>query len=522
MRKYSLFLFSLIFCTSVFAQQPGAIIDVQHYKFALQLNDANNNIKGTATVTAKFLKPANSFVLNLTKKKESGKGMTVSSVTEFGKLLKFSQDSNSVIIKTNAKPGSLHSYTVKYSGVPADGLIISTNNYKHRTFFGDNWPNRAQNWLPCADHPADKATVEFIVTAPAHYNVVANGLKLKEQTLPGKLKLTHWSEKAPISTKVMVIGAADFAVDHTGDVDGIPIYAYVFPEDKEVGFKSYTYAKEILPFFIKNVGPFAYEKLANVQSKTIFGGMENASCIFYFEESVKSPTVEELMAHEIAHQWFGDAASEKSWPNLWLSEGFATYMTNLYIENKYGPEKLKERLIADTAAIFALEKTHFAPVVDTTINGDYMKLLNANSYQKGGWVLHMLRRKLGDELFWKGIRNYYAQYKDKNANSEDLRHVMEQASGTDLKQFFTQWLYTAGHPVLQIEKTYDKGSKTITLNITQRQETLYEFPLEFIIDGQVGIMQIKDRELTVKLPATSGEVVFNPYANLLATLKISQ
>jgi aminopeptidase N len=522
MRKYYLSFFCFIISLVCYAQQPGAIIDVQHYKFALQLTDANNNIKGQATVKLKFLKPANTFSLALVKKKATGKGMLVSSVTELGKLLRFSQDSNSVQINTKATPGSQHSYTIKYSGIPADGLIISTNNYKHRTFFGDNWPNRAQNWLPCADHPADKATVEFIITAPSHYNIVANGSKVKEQTLPGKLKLTHWSEKAPISTKVMVIGAADFAIDHTGDVNGIPVYTYVFPEDRETGFKSYAVAKEILPFFIKNVGPFAYEKLANVQSKTIFGGMENASCIFYFEESVKSPTIEELMAHEIAHQWFGDAASEKSWPHLWLSEGFATYFTNLYLESKYGVEKLKQRVLADTTAIFTLEKTHFAPVVDTTINGDYMKLLNANSYQKGGWVLHMLRRKVGDDLFWKGIRNYYAQYKDKNANTDDLRLVMEQASGVDLKQFFNQWLYTTGHPVLQIEKVYDKPSKTLTLTITQKQETLYEFPLEFVLDGRAGIMKIKDREITVKLTAGSDEVAFDPNVNLLATIKVSK
>jgi aminopeptidase N len=522
MRKYCLSFFCLIIAHYVQAQQPGAIIDVQHYKFALQLNDADNNIQGRATIQLKFLKTVNSFNLDLVKKSKKGKGMLVSSVTEFGKPLRFSQDSNSVKITTKATLGSLNSYTIKYSGIPADGLIISTNNYKHRTFFGDNWPNRAQNWLPCADHPADKATVEFIVTAPAHYNVVANGLKVKEQTLPGKLKLTHWSEKAPISTKVMVIGAADFAIDHTGDVNGISVYTYVFPEDKETGFKSYAVAKEILPFFIKNVGPFAYEKLANVQSKTIFGGMENASCIFYFEESVKSNTIEELMAHEIAHQWFGDAASEKSWPNLWLSEGFATYFTNLYLESKYSVEKLKQRVLADTTAIFALEKTHLAPVVDTTINGNYMKLLNANSYQKGGWVLHMLRRKLGDDLFWKGVRNYYAQYKDKNANTDDLRLVMEQASGVDLKQFFKQWLYTAGHPVLQIEKVYDKPSKTLSLTITQKQEELYDFPLEFVLDGRAGIMKIKDREVTVKLSASSDELVFDPNVNLLATIKVSK
>jgi aminopeptidase N len=520
MRRYFPLLFSLIFSVSAIAQQPGATIDVQHYKFALQLNDANNNVTGQATITTKFLKPAKVFSFDLVKKKTDGKGMLVSSVTEAGKPLRFSQDSNSVSIVTKAKSNSRHSYTIKYSGIPADGLIISTNNYKHRTFFGDNWPNRAQNWLPCADHPADKATVEFIVTAPAHYNVVANGLKVKEQTLPGKLKLTHWSEKAAISTKVMVIGVADFAIDHTGDVNGIPVYTYVFPEDKETGFKSYAVAKEILPFFIKNVGPFAYEKLANVQSKTIFGGMENASCIFYFEESVKSPTIEELMAHEIAHQWFGDAASEKTWSNLWLSEGFATYFTNLYLESKYGTEKLKERLKADRGQIIEFEKKRLTPVVDTAVKSNYMQLLNTNSYQKGGWVLHMLRRKLCDELFWKGISSYYAQYKDKNANTDDLCLEMEKASGMELKQFFKQWLYTAGHPVLQIEKVFDKPSKTLTLMITQKQGALYEFPLEFMLEGRAGIMQIKGKEITVKLPAGSDEVVFDPNVNLLATIKV--
>ncbi|OOQ61280.1 M1 family metallopeptidase [Mucilaginibacter pedocola] len=513
--KYYVSALLLIAGLSANAQQLGSTIDVQHYRFALQLNDADNNIKGNATVTAKFLQAANTFSLDLKKKNADGKGMVVSSVTELGKALKFTQDSNRLIITAKAKAGSLHSYVIKYSGVPTDGLIISTNNYGHRTFFGDNWPNRAHNWLPCADHPSDKATVDFIVTAPAHYGVIANGAKVKEQTLPGKLKLTHWSEKAPISTKVMVIGAADFAIDHTGDVNGIPVYAYVFPEDKDTGFKSYTYAKEILPYFIKNVGAFAYEKLANVQSKTIFGGMENASCIFYFEESVKSKTVEELMAHEIAHQWFGDAASEKSWPNLWLSEGFATYMTNLYIESKYGAEKLKERLDIDRRQIIDFEKKRFTPVVDTAVKDNYMQLLNTNSYQKGGWVLHMLRRKLGDELFWKGIRSYYALYKNKNADTDDLRRAMEQASGVDLKQFFKQWLYTAGIPTLIIKQTLFKDSNKLTIQVIQTQKSLFQFPLEFKVGDKVLRKDIKDYSTVIELES-SDAAAMEPNSNLLA------
>lgn len=524
MHKYTIALLatSFLFSFSAKAQVPGLPIDVQHYTFALQLNDADNNIKGEATVAIKFIKDVSSFSLDLVKKNSAGKGMTVSSITENGKTLKFEQDSDAVKIYTLVKAPSRHSFVISYEGIPADGLIISTNNFGHRTFFGDNWPNRAHNWLPCVDAPADKATVDFIVTAPDHYQVVSNGLKLEEKPLPNQLKLTHWQENIVLPTKVMVIGVADFAIDHTGDVSGIPIYTYVFPENKEVGFKSYAAAKEILPFFIKNVGPYSYEKLANVQSKTIFGGMENASAIFYFEESVNSKGIEELMAHEIAHQWFGDGASEKSFAHLWLSEGFATYMTNLYLEKKYGIDTLKKRLTQDRKTVFDFEKKRITPVVDTAVKNQYMQLLNANSYQKGGWILHMLRRKLGDAVFWKGVSNYYTKYNGRNANTADLCQVIEQASGQNLKPFFKQWLRTAGHPDLGITWQYDTAKQMININIRQKQSYLYEFPLEIAVDGRVHSMVVKNITTTVQIPSKAKPQTINidPDINLLASFDV--
>ncbi|SDE74625.1 Peptidase family M1 [Mucilaginibacter pineti] len=504
------------------AQVPGASIDVQHYTFALQLNDDNNNIKGQATVDIKFIKDATSFNLDLVKRNASDKGMLVSEITEKGKKLKFEQDSATVKIYDAARATNRRSYVITYEGIPADGLIISTNNYKHRTFFGDNWPNRAHNWLPCVDAPVDKATVDFIVTAPDHYQVVSNGLKLEEMAQPNHLKLTHWQENAVLPTKVMVIGVADFAIEHTGDVKGIPVYTYVFPENKDQGFKNYFIAKDILPFYISKVGPFAYEKLANVQSKTIFGGMENASAIFYFEESYKTPDIEELMAHEIAHQWFGDAASEKSFAHLWLSEGFATYMTHLYLENKYGPDTLKKRLTAEREKVIGFEKERFTPVVDTVVKGQYMQLLNANSYQKGGWALHMLRRKLGDALFWKGVSNYYAKYNGGNANTDDLRRIMEQTSGQDLKVFFKQWLRTAGHPDLGISWTYDAAKAVVNVTVDQKQTGLYDLTLQIAIDGQLHNISIKNKTTTVLLPSKTKpeSVVIDPDVNLLASFDV--
>ncbi len=523
MRKLILAIFILLGSLQSKAQVTFPAIDVQHYTFAISLNDQDDVIKGVATVDIKFINDVSAFQLNLVKANAEGKGMTVSSIKSDGRNIAFSQDSDVVNINSAAKSGSLHSYIISYQGVPADGLIISKNEYGHRTFFGDNWPNRAHNWLPCADYPADKATVDFVVTAPAHYQVIANGLKTEEKALQKDMKLTHYKETAPLPTKVMVIGVADFAVDHTGDVGNIPVYAWVFPENKDAGFKNYTYATEILPFYIKMFGPFAYEKLANVQSKTIFGGMENASAIFYFEKSATSNRNEDLMAHEIAHQWFGDAASEKSFAHLWLSEGFATYMTNVYLEHKYGPDTLKKREAADRNTVFRFEKRRNTPVVDTTVKSNFMQMLNANSYQKGGWVLHMLRRKLGDTLFFSGIRAYYTQYKNANANTDDLRAVMEKTSGQKLEQFFKQWLYTPGHPKLTIEWIYDDNKKQLLLSVTQKQEQAFEFPLQIAIDGQLKTFDVKGKSTLFPIAVTAKPttVIADPNVNLLGEFEVS-
>jgi len=519
---YVLFLFLLI-SLSANAQVPGAAIDVQHYSFAIQLNDKNDAIEGKADITVKFLQKADSFHIDLVKQNASGKGMVVSGVTEKANPVQFQQISDTLNISASGREGSMHTYRITYHGVPADGLIISTNKFGHRTFFGDNWPNRAHNWLPCVDNIADKATVDFTVTAPAHYQVVANGLKISETPMSGGVKQTKWKESALLPTKVMVIGVADFAIDHTGDVNKIPVYTYVFPENKAVGFSGYAVAKEILSYYMNKVGPYAYEKLANVQSKTIFGGMENASCIFYFENSVGDKGIEELIAHEIAHQWFGDAASEKSFAHLWLSEGFATYMTNVYLEGKYGAAILKQRLEKDRKEVFEFEKQRFTPIVDTAVKDNYMQLLNANSYQKGGWVLHMLRRKMGDELFWKGIRTYYEIYDGGNANTEDLKNVMQNVSGQPLDQFFKQWLRTPGHPQLHIYLLYDNAKKSFTINIEQKQNNLYEFTLECSIDGQMHKIEVKDKKTHIEIPGNGNfkQVIFDPNVNLLAEFDMS-
>lgn len=518
MRKTFIAIFILI-STSTFAQLNPAL-DVQHYRFAIQLNDSNNIIKGEATITIKFKQDVHEVMLDLVDKRADGKGMNVTSVTKSGSKIKFAQDAQHLIINDAATKDAESIYTINYEGEPADGLIISKNKFNHRTFFGDNWPNRAHNWLPCNDHVSDKASVEFIVTSPEHYQVVANGLQIEETNLPNHLKVTHWKEDVALSPKIMAIGVADFAMNYIGDVDCIPVYSWIYPQDKDSGFTHYAIAKNILPWYIQHVGPYAYKKLANVQSKTIFGGMENANSIFYFEESVNDKALEALMAHEIAHQWFGNSASETDWAHLWLSEGFATYMTHLYHEEKYGLDSFNNRMQTDRDSVIAFSKKSDKSVVDTTEKNNLTKLLNINSYQKGGWVLHMLRRKVGDSLFWKSIRTYYATYAGSNASTDDLRKIFDEVSHQNLETFFKQWLYTAGQPKLNVEWNYNPAKKSVTIKVEQLQNNLFEFPLEVgIVDDTTTVerIDVKNKSTTkeISLKQKPAKLILDPNVNLL-------
>jgi aminopeptidase N len=473
----------LICCITKISAQSN--IDVLHYKFHIALTDDNDSIFGVSIIKFVVKEKKPTIQIDLTNVKKDGKGMFANVVgyrNHTGNE-KITQVNDKLIIPSAFNKGDTAEVIINYKGIPSDGLIISKNKYGHRTFFADNWPNRAHNWIPCVDDPADKASVEFIVVAPSHYQVISNGIQVEESSRPNNQKETHWKEDVPLPTKVMVIGAADFAVQRVGEINCIPVYSWVFPENRNEGFYDYAEAKDILSFFINYIGPYPYKKLANVQSKTRFGGMENAGAIFYFENSVTGNREQEtLLAHEIVHQWFGDMATEKSFAHLWLSEGFATYLTHLYVEAKYGTDSLNKRMRSEREEIIVFTKTSHKPVIDSV--SSYMQLLNTNSYQKGGWVLHMLRQQLGDSVFRKSIRKYYETYAGKNADTRDLQKIFESVSGKDLKQFFTQWLYTPENPSLKITWKNLPKEKKVAITVEQMQTKIFEFPLDvYLVSG---------------------------------------
>ena len=512
----------------VLAQQPGATIDVQHYGFSIVLTDTSDVIKGKAAIEVLCIRDTKTITLDLISKNNNRKGMTVLQVTGNGKPLTYTHTNNLLSIQFEApvKTGEHKNIEITYEGIPDNGLIITRNKYGHRVFFADNWPNRARHWLPCVDHPADKAALDFTVTAPDHYQVISNGVKTSDTIVSDQQRRTHYTETTPLSTKIMVIGVANFAIQESGTVNNIPVSSWVYPEEKDKGFYDYALAVDILPYFIKNVGPYAFKKLANVESTTMFGGMENASAIFYSDESSISGErkSESLLAHEIAHQWFGDMATEADWSHLWLSEGFATYMTILYFEHKYGNDTARQMLAKNRQQVIDFARKRQRPVVDSSVT-NYMELLNANSYQKGGWALHMLRRQLGDSIFWKGIKTYYNRFAGKNALTGDLCKVMEEVSAKNLKPFFTQWLFTAGHPRLTVTWKYNTVKKVVDITVIQQQETLFQFPLEIQLNGSfTKKIDITNRETKVVISFTKkpSTVTIDPQVNLLFEGRINE
>lgn len=523
------FFFFLLLSIHANSQIPNPqIIDIQHYRFALTLSDKDDVIKGEATLRINFLRNSDKFHLDLVSpNKNSGKGMKVEKVLENTTAIDFQQKGDSLLILSPVEVGKTRNLTIHYQGIPADGLIVSKNKYGDRTFFGDNWPNRAHHYLPCVDHPADKATVEFIVEAPSHYQVVANGTLVEETNLPDALTRHHWKCDVPLPTKVMVIGAARFAVQHIGEVEGTPVSLWVYPQNRVEGFYDYAMAKDILAYFIQKIGPYPYSKLANVQSKTRFGGMENAGNIFYSEYSVTGKrTAEDLIAHEIVHQWFGNSASESDWPHLWLSEGFATYLTDMYIEETRGVVDFQTILQKQREQVIAFYQKKQTPVVDT-ITQDLMEMLNDNAYQKGAWVLHMLRREVGDSLFLEGVRAYHRKYTLSNANTDDFQKVMESVSNKDLSIFFNQWLRTAGQPLVEVNASYKKGELLLKIKQKQASGFVFQFPLEIkLVNADktevFKTLQITDltHEFTMELSEKPIEIILDPHVNLLYVGKL--
>ena len=488
MKHIYFFLFSLLPYT-ILAKDPypkNPNIDILNYKFEIHLNDTSDIIYGSADIALNIKDSEDRVRLDLISQGKDGMGMEVKKVTFNGSEVSYSHDNDVLLIETGAlEYSSRDIINVVYSGMPITGLIIGPNMHGDRTFFSDNWPNKARNWLPLVDHPYDKSTAEFVVIAPNHYQVISNGLLVEETNLNKELKKTHWKQSVPISCWLYALGVAEFAVDYVDYFEGKSIQTWVYKQDRDNGFYDFKIpTKHTMEFFSDYIGPFAYEKLANVQSNSVKGGMESATAIFYSDVSVtgdRSVRWRNVVIHEVAHQWFGNCVTEYDWDDVWLSEGFATYFTLMFREHAYGRDDFVNGLNDAKRLVYNHYKTDKeSSIVHNNLKDMKDVLTYSLQYQKGAWVLHMLRNYVGEDNFREGIRNYYKKYYNSTTTTNQFKTEMEVVSGMNLDTFFDQWLYKGGNMVLDGNWKFDekKGRIEVNLNQVQNDGYLFEMPVE--------------------------------------------
>ncbi|MDQ3950928.1 MAG: hypothetical protein M3282_11365, partial [Gemmatimonadota bacterium] len=308
--------------------RPG--FDVLNYDLTIELPDSGRVIRGTALLTVRRTPagarptPADTLVLDLVQ-------VEVFGVAVNERPIAFERTPETVRVPLPAGEGDTVRVTVSYGGEVRDGLVIRTDSLGRWTAFGDNWPNRARHWIPSIDHPSDKATVSWTVRTPPGRTVVANGRQLPLERMRvgyAEPRVSRWREDRPIPTYAMVFAAAPLVRHELGAAACglaelercVEQAVYVMPEVRDYMPGPFASAAGVVEWMARLVGPFPYEKLAHVQSSTIYGGMENASAIFYDERLFRDRALStDLVAHEIAHQWFGDAVTIRDWPHLWLS-----------------------------------------------------------------------------------------------------------------------------------------------------------------------------------------------------------
>jgi aminopeptidase N len=326
----------------------------------------------------------------------------------------------------------------------------------------------------------------------------------------------------------MVVGAAEFSIVHAVPVAGVPLEFYSFPEDAPASARKFARSDLMLLYFTGLLGSYPFEKLAQVESTTTLGGMENSSAIFYAESIFKNGQAgESPVPHEVAHQWFGDSVTPADWDHLWLSEGFATYFNALFYEYLDGSGAMKRLMALGAEAVKKYHRERPGPVIDPSVK-DISKKLNAFNYDKGAWVLHMLREILGDEVFFRGIRRYYNLYSGGTALTGDFQRVMESESRRSLQGFFTQWLYRPGWPDYRITWHWNEKTSQVELTVRQTQETgLFDMPLDFVFhcgdraERQTFAVSMKNQTIVIPLSCRPTALDVDPDGKVLKDLSVS-
>ncbi len=399
-------------------------------------------------------------------------------------------------------------------------------------------PEDARYWFPCHDAPHQKTTNEIKITVPKGFRAISNGA-LVETKHRGATSTYHWKMDKPHSIYLISIAAGRFS-EIVDDWDGIPITYYCEKGREADARRGMGKTPKAVKFFSEKTGVrYPYAKYAQVAVAEYPGGMEHTSCttqtdaILIDKRAFLDNDMDLLMAHELAHQWFGDLVTCRDWSHAWLNEGFATYFEVLFQEHDKGIDEADYELLGNARVYFDEDQKRYRrPIVCSTYKYPWI-LFDRHLYEKGCWVLHMLRHELGDETWWKCIGHYLRKHRDQSVETSDLILAIEEITGRNMKPFFDQWVFKAGYPQFRVQYEWHEKTRTATIWILQTQDVSDENPffkvkVDFRLTGRGWVKnhteEITEREhkFVYRLASEPLDFEFDPEYKLLKTASIKK
>ncbi|MFO0892051.1 MAG: M1 family aminopeptidase [Isosphaeraceae bacterium] len=476
------------FATPDTPRQAGRIreADIKHLRAELTLDPAKKSVRGTVTHT---LTPLHPYLTSVSF--DIGPKLKVSRVTAGPDGAEchheIRKEKLAVTLDKPYGPGDTVEVRIDYEGQPQTGLhfVPADPAYPDRpaAIWTQGEAEDNHHWLPCYDYPNDRVTTEMVITVPRPLSVVSNGSLVGTKENPDGSRTFHWKMEQPHSTYLITVAVADFVAFHDR-VGELPVDYYVTRNVDEATARRFMgKTPQMIRFFNEKTGqPYPYPKYAQVCLPEFGGGMENTSATSMTDQALLDEIQalerdeDGLVAHELAHQWFGDLLTCKDWSHIWLNEGFASYFDPLFAQHDRGEDEFRLRMNQEREGYLANDRRYRRPIVETRYRSP-MQMFDGMTYAKGGCVLHMLRAQVGEEKWWKGIQLYVARHKFQVVETDDLRKAMEEASGQDLKWFFDQWLHKAGHPELKARWHYEPADQTVRLKVEQTQKVDDQTPL---------------------------------------------
>jgi len=461
--------------------------DLQHSKIALRFDTEQKKIMGDVTHSLSILRDGT------TKIAFDSVGLTIQSVTVNKSAAKFETPWGKLIVPlpAPAKAGDKFDVAIRYEGKPAKGIyfILPDKDYPDRPkqIWTQGESEDTRYYLPTYDYPNDRLTTETILTVPASWITVSNGKLINVSDAGKGLKTWYWKESVLSSTYLITMVAGEF--DEVKETwRGIPV-TYYAPKGRGDRLPiNYGRTPAMLELFSKKFGvDYPWEKYAQVMvDDFVAGGMENSSATTNTSSSLVHPKLapeyftgeDGLISHELGHQWFGDLVTCKDWGNIWLNEGFATFLESVWSESRYGKDQADYEHWQAVREWFGSNKLWNKPIVrhDFEDSSEF----DENAYGKGGWVLYMLRHELGDDAFYRATKHYLEANRGKNVVTSDLVKAIEETTHTNVDQFFGQWIYGAGAPKFDLSYTYDNEKHQVALTVKQTQT----------VEGRVGIFRV--------------------------------